>query len=92
MIKDLDLESLSRILRAALNPVVVSLEKRSQETQHAEMKPRDEETDRKDVATSPGQLEPPEAGRAGRALPWGLPRERGAAHSWILDFWPPDSE
>lgn len=34
MIKDLDLESLSRILRVALNPVVVSLEKRSQETQH----------------------------------------------------------
>lgn len=44
------------------------------------------------MATSPGQLEPPEAGRAGRALPWGLQRERGAAHSWILDFWPPDSK
>ena len=39
-----------------------------------------------------GCLEPPEAGRGRKDPPLGLRRERGPAHTLILDFWPPDCE
>lgn len=31
----------------------------------------------------------PGAGRAGEAIPQHLQRERGPAHTWVPDFWPP---
>ena len=60
------------------------------------MRPREDgrvmaEAEMGDEATSPGNTgSPHQLEEAGRILPWSLQRECGPAHTFILDFRPPE--